>query len=112
MRVIDFYEHDDKNSDDYSVTIFFAGCVHRCEGCQNPSTWNYNLGEEFSEEYQERIFNCYRNDKYGEYGNLVLSGGDVLAPLNRKSALEFINKFKAEFPNIKVWVYTGYDFES
>lgn len=109
-RVIDYYEHDDKNSDDFSVTIFFSHCEHKCEGCQNPSTWNYNQGLDFNEVFQEKIFSIYKNDKYNEYGNLVLTGGDPLSLLNRNDILEFIDKFKTTFPDIKIWVYTGYNF--
>lgn len=30
--------------------IFVQGCEHHCKGCQNPSTWDMNGGEEISVE--------------------------------------------------------------
>ena len=43
--------------------------------------------------------------------NLVLSGGDPLSTRNRKEVLSFLKMFKRKFPNINVWVYTGYTLD-
>ena len=66
---------------------------------------------DFTKEVQDDIIRLYKEDKYGEYGNLVLSGGDPYSSINRVETLEFLKRFKKELPNIKVWVYTGYTFD-
>ena len=52
---MDIVEYDDKNSDDFSLTIFFSHCDFRCEGCQNPSTREGDLGFEFDNKIIEYV---------------------------------------------------------
>ena len=32
------------------LTVFFQGCHHHCPGCQNPATWPFEGGEEYTVE--------------------------------------------------------------
>ena len=109
IKYMDIVEYDDKNSDDFSLTIFFSHCDFRCEGCQIPSTQSGEVGSEFTKDIEEYIINFFKNNKMCT--NLVLSGGDPLSTRNRKEVLLFLKRFKRKFPNIKVWVYTGYELD-
>ena len=37
------------------VSVYFQGCEFHCEGCFNPSTWNFNDGDEWNEEVQNKV---------------------------------------------------------
>ena len=83
--------------------IYFAGCNHRCKGCHNPESWNFNAGEEI--EISEIV------DKVDEYDNhkVTLSGGD---PMYRKEEVaELIKELKKRIPDINIWIYTGFTHE-
>ena len=107
IKVVDIIEYDDKNSDDFSLTIFFSHCDFRCEGCQNPSTQSGEQGKEFTKDIEDYIINFFNENKM--CANLVLSGGDPLSSTNRREVLDFLERFKSKLPEINIWVYTGYE---
>ena len=112
IKFMSIKEHDDINSDDFAVVIFFSHCDFNCVDCQNAKImYGKNEHYDFTKEVQDDIIRLYKEDNYGEYGNLVLSGGDPYSSINRVETLKFLKKFKKELPNIKVWVYTGYTFD-
>lgn len=110
-KYIGISKFDDTNANGYSLVVFYSSCPHKCEGCQNPETWqNPNVGQDFTIKIQEELYNHIRENEY-IYDALVLSGGDPLCDDNFQSALSFSKRFKNIFPNKEVWIYTGYTFD-
>ena len=46
---------DIANGPGVRVTLFCAGCNHHCPGCQNPTTWDPNGGQPFTDEMLDKI---------------------------------------------------------
>lgn len=88
------------------VTLFFQGCTHHCKECQNPSTWDFDGGAEFSlQTFSDLIRYCLDSN----VKRLTLSGGD---PLDNINFCRYISDwFKGTFPTKQLWIYTGYTFE-
>lgn len=84
------------------VTIFFAGCPHRCKGCHNPESWNIEYGADYS---IEDIMVQIRRNKITK--GVTLSGGDPF--FQAKEITPLAKQIKKEGYNL--WVYTGYMFE-
>ena len=38
-----------------SVSFWVQGCPHRCEGCHNPETWDFNGGQDLPTDYIGQI---------------------------------------------------------
>lgn len=88
-------------------TLFISGCMHYCEGCHNPKTWDFNYGYEFTEELQDDfINNCKENILLD---GITLSGGDPV--YSTKELVPFLIRFKEECPNLSIWLYTGFRIE-
>lgn len=87
-----------------NFVVFFQGCQHHCEGCQNPTTWNLNGGCEISEEEVEDEILKYKSLITG----ITLSGGDPL--YQKDSALKLATWAKAQ--NLQTTLYTGFNFET
>ena len=37
------------------LTFFVQGCPHHCEGCHNPESWDFDLGEVYDINYFYKI---------------------------------------------------------
>ena len=46
---------DIANGEGVRVTLFVQGCTHHCPGCQNPTTWDPNGGQPFTDESLDKI---------------------------------------------------------
>lgn len=107
MRYAGIIENDIVDGiDGLSVSLWTQGCPHRCPGCHNPQTWDYNGGEEIP----ENIIDILKTDitKNGILRNLSILGGEPLCPQN----IDFIKKVVIEIkkfnPNIRIIMWTGY----
>lgn len=90
------------------TVLFVSGCRHHCKGCFQPQTWDFNYGEQFTEEIENKIINSL-NDKYTT--GLTLLGGEPFEPENQKVLRPFIEKIKKLYPDKDIWAYSGYTFD-
>lgn len=91
------------------VTVFLQGCPHHCPGCHNPTTWDFNGGEEFTAETMTAIIEGLNAQNIQR--NLCIMGGEPLAPQNTFLTNMIINEVKLHYPDIKIYVWTGYTYE-
>ena len=92
-----------------SVTFYTQGCPHRCKGCHNPETWDYNGGKEFT---QETVFELDRNlEANGVQRNFCIMGGEPLCEENIWLTNFLVDHVKAYHPGTKVYLWTGYTIE-
>ena len=82
--------------------IWTQGCPHHCLGCQNPSTWDINGGDEVDVEDV-----CERIDELEGQSGITFSGGD---PFFQSAPCAYIAKYAKE-KGYNIWAYTGYVYE-
>lgn len=83
------------------TVIFFSGCPHRCVGCQNPSSWNINNGNDMS---KDEILNEIKSN---ELCQVTLSGGEPF--IQAKEIIPLVKEIKKLGKNI--WVWSGFTLE-
>ena len=99
---------DIANGPGVRVSLFVSGCPHRCKGCFNEETWDYEAGELFTGgTWHEILRLCARPFIAG----LSLLGGEPLDPNNLHDVAILAASFKKKFPNKTLWCYTGYRWE-
>lgn len=105
LKVSGFYDNSCTNGEGWRSVIFFSGCLHRCKGCQNPETWDYNFGDDFPVEtlVQKVLYNLPIID------GVTLTGGEPFQEKHIYEVCQLVDRIKAE--NLDVWCYTGYEFE-
>ena len=91
------------------VTLFTQGCPHRCSGCHNPQTWDFNGGKEFTDETMEEIISGLTAQ--GIKRNFCVMGGEPLCEENALLTYASIWRVKMDLPETKVYVWTGYTLE-
>lgn len=92
-----------------SVTFFSQGCPHRCPGCHNPETWDFQGGKEFTADVLDEI--CEALVAQGVQRNLCIMGGEPLCPENIFLSNLIVRTVKERVPEAKIYVWTGYTFE-
>ena len=92
-----------------SVTFFTQGCPHKCKGCHNPETWDFNGGKEFTQQVLEDIINALgANDVERSFS---IMGGEPLCDENLLLTYMTIQYVKQHAPNTKIYLWTGYYYD-
>lgn len=110
MRYFGFMPNDFINGEGVCVSVWMAGCPHRCSGCHNQHMWNYEDGYEVDLDTTiEKIIQAIQAN--GLVRNLSILGGEPLTPYNQRYTDIIISEIKKRFPDIKVYLWTGYTYE-
>ena len=108
MRYAQIRSMDISNGEGIGVSLFVQGCPFHCRNCFNPETWDFNSGKEWTEEIKEEFLNLIEKKKVKR---VSLLGGECLAEQNLQKVKELVLEIRDKFPNIKIWLYTGYLWE-
>lgn len=92
-----------------TLSLWTQFCPHHCRGCFNESTWSSEGGYIFTDLTYEYI--KQNIDKYGVNRSLSLLGGEPLSEPNIDGILALCNRFKLDFPNKDIYLWTGYRYE-
>ena len=87
------------------TVLWVSGCTIRCEGCQNPESWDFNSGKLFDETAKQELFESL--DKPYIQG-LTISGGHPLEQQNIRACFELCIDIKYKYPEKDIWLYTGF----
>ena len=109
MRYAGIIKNDFSAAPGTSVTFFTQGCPHRCEGCHNPETWDFEGGEEVTHDTILEVIEAITAN--GLHRNLCIMGGEPLCPENQFLTLLICNTIKEKLPDTKIYIWTGYRLE-
>lgn len=110
MRYNTIITNDVTNGEGVCVSFFVQGCPHHCSGCFNPETWDFNGGKPYNENVKWQIIKAISANSIER--NFSVLGGEPLAPQNIKMVEEIIIAVRIAYPNIKIFLWTGYNFEN
>ena len=110
MRIAGIKFNDIVDGEGICVSLWMQGCPHRCEGCHNPETWSFNGGYEISEEeLTDTILESINKNNIKR--NFSILGGEPLCPQNLYYVLYIIPEVRKKYPDIKIYLWTGYNYE-
>lgn len=89
------------------VSIFFTGCDIKCKGCFNEELQDPKCGTPYTEDIYQRIKKYMKPYKYG----LSILGGEPFSIYNRATVSELCARFKKDFPDKTIYIWSGYTIE-
>ena len=110
MRIADLKLNDCIDGEGISVSLWTQGCPHRCLGCHNPETWDFEGGyEDETNNLRGEIIKALTAN--GIKRNFSVLGGEPLCRENVEDVLTIISCVKAALPDTKIYLWTGYTYE-
>ena len=102
LSILDIVHDTTVDGPGFRTTIYAAGCIHQCQGCHNPQSWDIKNGKLYSTGSLLDII------KENEFSNVTFSGGDPLMQVDGFTELARLIK---EETNKNIWCYTGFVYE-
>ena len=110
IRIAGVTPNDVINGKGVSVSVWLQGCPHRCKGCHNPETWNFEGGTLYNQDML--TFEILKLiEKNGLKRNLSILGGEPLCKENREFVQLLTKIVRNVHPEIKIYCWTGYNIE-
>lgn len=101
--------NDFANGTGTCVSFWTQGCPHHCPGCHNPETWDFNGGKEVPTDMRGQIIKAICANDITR--NFSVLGGEPLCDENLEEVDKIITGVRTAFPQIKIFVWTGYILE-
>ena len=102
LSILDIIDGTVVDGPGFRLSIYCAGCSHRCNGCHNPQSWEVGNGKEMD---IGELMQVVKDSPW----NVTLSGGDPF--FQAEGFAELARRIKAETTKT-VWCYTGYTLEA
>lgn len=101
--------NDITNGHGICVSFFVQGCPHRCEGCFNKETWEFQDGTPYTSDTKWKIIKLISANNIRR--NFSVLGGEPLAPSNIEMTWDIVNAVRHAYPDIEIILWTGYTYE-
>ena len=108
-KIAGIYWDDTAAAPGIALSVYFSGCHFHCPGCHNPEAQDFNYGEELTKEKIQEIL--HKLNKNGVARKLSILGGEPLCEENRKAVCMLINICREVYPDLKIYIWTGYIIE-
>lgn len=109
MRYNKVVKFEITNGKGIGVSLFTQGCPFHCPGCFNPETWDPEKGKTWTPGV-ESLFLKAISPFY--ITRVSFLGGEPLIDINLPDLLRVVKKIKEEYPNKKIWFYSGNTYEN
>ena len=108
-KIAGIYWDDTAAAPGISLSVYFSGCHFHCPGCHNPEAQDFNYGKEYNLDIRQEIMQ--KHNKNGVMRTLSILGGEPLNEENIGDVLNLIGWCKLDYPDLKIYVWTGYTIE-
>lgn len=99
---------DISNGPGVRVSIFMQGCSFHCKNCFNQETWDFEGGQEFTDDTINKVLDLSNTP---EIKGLSILGGEPMHPTNIEGTTKLAKAFKEKYPEKNIWAWTGFKYE-
>ena len=108
MRIAGLNKNDIVDGEGVCVSLWVQGCPFHCLGCQNPETWDFEGGIPAPNDLRGEIVKAISAN--GITRNFSILGGEPLCEENLDGVLSIITAVRIAYPDIKIYIWSGYTF--
>ena len=108
MNIATIKYYDIANGKGVRTSVFVSGCRHHCQNCFNEVAWDFNYGEEYTKDVENKIIESLAPDYID---GISILGGEPFEVENQKDLVILLQKIKNIYPKKTVWIYSGFTFE-
>ena len=101
LHIMDIIDGTVVDGPGFRLSIYCAGCQHRCPGCHNPQSWEMSNGKEMS---LNELMEVISDSPW----NVTFSGGDPF--YQAEGFAKLAARIKKETAKT-IWCYTGFTIE-
>lgn len=94
--------YDISNGPGVRASLFVSGCTHKCKGCFNEVTWDFNYGDKWTKEIEQKFINHLKKP---EIVGVNILGGEPLQ--QDETLLKLLKRINKEIQK-PIWLWTGY----
>lgn len=109
MRYAGMIKNDTSAGPGVCVSFFTQGCPFRCIGCQNPETWDFDGGRQFTKDVLADLVTAISAN--GIIRPLCIMGGEPLCDENLHLVETIIYEVKQIYPDLDIYIWTGYEYD-
>ena len=107
MNYAQIRHYDVANGPGVRASIFVSGCTHNCKNCFNKEAQDFNYGDLYTKEVEDKFMKYVLDDNTK---GVSILGGEPLMQTMDDSLLNLLKRIKKE-TNKEIWLWSGYTYE-
>lgn len=107
MNYAQIRHYDVANGPGVRASIFVSGCTHNCKNCFNKEAQDFNYGNLYTKEVEDKFMKYVLDDNTK---GVSILGGEPLMQTMDNSLLNLLKRIKKE-TNKEIWLWSGYTYE-
>ena len=108
MNYAQLRHYDVANGPGVRASIFVSGCRFNCKGCFNKEAQDFNYGNIYTKEVENKFMEYVLDDNVK---GISILGGEPLMQTMDDSLLNLLKRIKKE-TNKEIWMWTGFVYET
>lgn len=108
MNYAQLRHYDVANGPGVRASIFVSGCRFNCKGCFNKEAQDFNYGNIYTKEVEDKFMEYIKDDNVK---GVSILGGEPLMQTMDDSLLNLLKRIKKE-SNKEIWMWTGFIYET
>ena len=108
MNYAQLRHYDVANGPGVRASIFVSGCRFNCKGCFNKEAQDFNYGNIYTKEVENKFMEYVLDDNVK---GISILGGEPLMQTMDDSLLNLLKRIKKE-SNKEIWMWTGFIYET
>ena len=90
------------------VSLFVSGCTNGCPGCFQKQTWDFEYGEEYTDQTEKEVLDALAEEFIQ---GLTILGGEPFEIANQRVLVQLLKKARRLCPHKDIWCYSGFVYE-